>query len=152
MKSKFCLGASNTKRFLPPLPVLPSLASSCFRCFRVYLTLYPRTFCTMCSLAAKGLLCSPVFLKRWSRERTEGYFAKKENFLNNGLRVWYTFLWICSRFWEFDQLKWIKEWVSLYFGGGGLIWNKFKLSLINVHGAGSIWKKAKFFGFKNFAS
>ena len=52
MKRKLCLGASNTKRLLPPLPVLSSLASSCFRCFRVYLTLYPRTFCTMCSLAA----------------------------------------------------------------------------------------------------
>ena len=31
------------------------------------------------------------------------------------------------------SLKWIKERVSLYFGGGGLIQNIFKLSLINLY-------------------
>ena len=31
------------------------------------------------------------------------------------------------------RLKWIKERVSLYFGGGGLVQNRFKLSLINLY-------------------
>ena len=35
--------------------------------------------------------------------------------------------------WGLSLLKWIKERVSLYFEGGGLIYNIFKLSLIHLH-------------------
>ena len=31
------------------------------------------------------------------------------------------------------RLKWIKEWLQLYFGGGGLISSTLMLSLINLH-------------------
>ena len=45
------------------------------------------------------------------------------------------------------QLKWIKERVSLYFEGGGLILNTFKLSLINLYRVKYL-KKAFYFWFQ----
>ena len=50
-----------------------------------------------------------------------------------------------------NVLKWIKERVSLYFGGGGLILNKLKLSLINLYRVKYL-KKAFYFWFQELYS
>ena len=44
------------------------------------------------------------------------------------------------------SLKWIEEWGSLNFGGGGLIESIFKLSLIKLHKVKYLYEMFDFFG------